>query len=183
MRSWPRGYPIGRECPIPVRFPPIGWPVSGTFGRYLRGRCVPRTLHIRRGERSPIAGHFSMRGFFRMAGTHLTPPLRRLAIFLVAIALVAAISPGLAVAAANGAPKPVRRHDHDPGERSRSTGNVLANDINNGDGDAHGHRFRRPGPEPSARSRSRPTATSSSRPPSTGTARRARPMTSANEQP
>ena len=42
-----------------------------------------------------------------MAGTHLTPPLRRLAIFLVAIALVAAISPGLAIAAANGAPKPI----------------------------------------------------------------------------
>ena len=34
-----------------------------------------------------------------MARTHLTPSLRRLAILLVAIALVAAISPGLALAA------------------------------------------------------------------------------------
>ncbi|HYJ55605.1 MAG TPA: Ig-like domain-containing protein, partial [Mycobacterium sp.] len=62
-----------------------------------------------------------------------TPSLRRLAIFLVAIALVAAISPGLAVAA-NGIPKPVddviTTQENEP-----ETGNVLANDVNLGEGD------------------------------------------------
>ena len=67
-----------------------------------------------------------------MARTHLTPSLRRLAIFLVAIALVAAISPGLALAA-NGPPQPV----DDPintVEDAATSGNVLANDGNLGDG-------------------------------------------------
>ncbi len=68
-----------------------------------------------------------------MASTHLTPSLRRLAIFLVAIALVAAISPGLALAA-NGTPKPVddaiTTQVNEP-----ATGNVLTNDINLGEGD------------------------------------------------
>ena len=73
-----------------------------------------------------------MRGFFGMASTHLTPSLRRLAIFLVAIALVAAISPGLAVAA-NGIPKPVDDQITTM-ENEAVTGNVLANDINLGEG-------------------------------------------------
>ena len=68
-----------------------------------------------------------------MARTHLAPSLRRLAIFLVAIALVAAISPGLAVAA-NGIPKPVddaiTTQENEP-----QIGNVLDNDINLGEGD------------------------------------------------
>ena len=68
-----------------------------------------------------------------MAGTHLTPPLRRLAIFLVAIALVAAISPGLAIAAANGAPKPVL-DVITTAENTPINGNVLDNDINLGSG-------------------------------------------------
>ena len=74
-----------------------------------------------------------MRGFFGMARTHLTPSLRRLAIFLVAIALVAAISPGLAVAA-NGIPKPVDDQITTM-ENQPKTGNVLENDINLGEGD------------------------------------------------
>ena len=68
-----------------------------------------------------------------MAGTHLTPPLRRLAIFLVAFALVAAISPGLAIAAANGAPKPVL-DVITTAENTPINGNVLDNDINLGSG-------------------------------------------------
>ena len=67
-----------------------------------------------------------------MASTHLTPSLRRLAVFLVAIALVAAISPGLAVAA-NGPPKPVD-DVIDIAENGTATGNVLTNDGNLGDG-------------------------------------------------
>ena len=68
-----------------------------------------------------------------MASTHLTPPLRRLAIFLVAMALVAAISPGLAIAAANGAPKPVL-DVITTAENTPINGNVLDNDINLGSG-------------------------------------------------
>ena len=67
-----------------------------------------------------------------MAGTHLTPPLRRLSIFLVAIALVAAISPGLALAA-NGPPKPADDVINILEDGSDS-GNVLANDVNLGEG-------------------------------------------------
>ncbi len=66
-----------------------------------------------------------------MARTHLTPSLRRLAIFLVAIALVAAISPGLALAA-NGPPRPVDDVINTP-ENTPASGNVLANDGNQGD--------------------------------------------------
>ena len=82
-----------------------------------------------------------------MASTHLTPSLRRLAIFLVAIALVAAISPGLAVAA-NGVPKPVEDAITTP-ENAPATGNVLLNDENLGEGDltVTGGDFVDPGPE------------------------------------
>ena len=66
-----------------------------------------------------------------MAGTHLTPPLRRLAILLVALALVAAISPGLALAA-NGAPHPIA-DTITTAEDTPTSGNVMANDSNNGD--------------------------------------------------
>jgi hypothetical protein len=55
-----------------------------------------------------------------------------MAIFMVAIALVATISPGIALAA-NGPPQPV----DDPvttAEDSPTSGNVLTNDGNNGDG-------------------------------------------------
>jgi hypothetical protein len=67
-----------------------------------------------------------------MARIHLTPSLRRLAMLLVAIALVAAISPGLAVAA-NGPPRPVD-DVIDIAENGTATGNVLTNDGNLGDG-------------------------------------------------
>ena len=66
-----------------------------------------------------------------MAGTHLTPPLRRLAILLVALALVAAISPGLALAA-NGPPRPFD-DAVTTAEDTPTGGNVLTNDLNNGD--------------------------------------------------
>ena len=67
-----------------------------------------------------------------MAGTHLTPPLRRLAILLVALALVAAISPGLALAA-NGAPHPIADTITTAEDVPAAPGNVMANDSNNGD--------------------------------------------------
>ena len=78
-----------------------------------------------------------------MDRTRLAPPqFRRLAIFLVAIALVAAISPGLAVAA-NGTPKPVddviTTQENEPGNRQRARQRHQP-----GRWRAHGHRLRRP---------------------------------------
>jgi len=67
-----------------------------------------------------------------MAGTQLTAPLRRLAILLVALALVAAISPGLALAA-NGAPHPIADTITTAEDVAAAPGNVMANDSNNGD--------------------------------------------------
>src|SRR6185312_11810320 len=60
------------------------------------------------------------------------PPLRRLAILLVALALVAAISPGLALAA-NGAPHPIADTITTAEDVPAAPGNVMANDSNNGD--------------------------------------------------
>ena len=73
-----------------------------------------------------------MRGDLAMSRTRLSPLPRRVAIFLVASALVATISPGL-VLAANGPPAPV----DDPvntTEDAPTNGNVLTNDGNHGDG-------------------------------------------------
>ena len=67
-----------------------------------------------------------------MDRTRLAPAHRRLAIILAAVALVVAISPGLALAA-NGAPKPVLDSISTP-ENTPISGNVLTNDINNGVG-------------------------------------------------
>jgi hypothetical protein len=66
-----------------------------------------------------------------MSGTHLTVPQRRIAIVLVTIALLATLSPGLVVAA-NGAPHPAD-DTITTVEEVVATGNVLANDVNNGD--------------------------------------------------
>ena len=114
--------------------PPIGWAVSGTFGRYLSGGAPAHPPYPTRRPIPDCWSMFSTRGTFAMDRTRLAPPqFRRLAIFLVAIALVAAISPGLAVAA-NGTPKPVddaiTTQVNEP-----ATGNVLDNDINLGDGE------------------------------------------------
>ena len=154
--------------------PPIGWPVAGTFGRYLSGGAPAHPPSPTR-RTIPDCRSLSMRGFFGMASTHLTPSLRRLAMFLVAIALVAAISPGLAVAA-NGPPQPVDDLVN-TSEDEPTSGNVLDNDGNLGEGDLSVTgvaAWRRP----SARSTGMPTATSTSPPPPTGTARRARPTPS-----
>ena len=173
VRPWPRGYLIGREARHP-RFPPIGWPVSGTFGRYLSGGAPAHPPYPTR-RTIPDCRSLSMRGFFGMARTHLTPSLRRLAMFLVAIALVAAISPGLAVAA-NGPPKPVD-DAITTAENEPTSGNVLDNDSNLGEGDLTVTGFVALAPTIGTIT-STPTATTSSPPPSTGTARQARPIPS-----
>ena len=66
-----------------------------------------------------------------MSRTHLARPYRPMTIFLVAIALLATLSPGLVVAA-NGAPHP-NDDTITTVEEVVATGNVLANDVNNGD--------------------------------------------------
>jgi large repetitive protein len=66
-----------------------------------------------------------------MSRTHLTLPPRRIAILLIAVALLATLSPGLVVAA-NGAPHP-NDDTITTAEEVAATGNVLANDVNNGD--------------------------------------------------
>ena len=66
-----------------------------------------------------------------MFGSRFVPPRRRLAIFLTVFALVATLSPGL-VLAANGAPHP-NPDTITTAEGVPATGNVLTNDVNNGD--------------------------------------------------
>ncbi len=67
-----------------------------------------------------------------MDRTRLAPPLvRRLASFLIASLLVATIAPVLAIAA-NGAPHPIA-DTVTTAEEVQATGNVMANDSNNGD--------------------------------------------------
>src|SRR5262245_50681503 len=81
---------------------------------------------------SPIADLHSMRGLLAMSGTRPLPPvLRPLAAFLVAMVLVTAISPVL-VLAAQGAPHPIA-DTITTDEGVVATGNVLANDTNNGE--------------------------------------------------
>jgi hypothetical protein len=67
-----------------------------------------------------------------MSGTRPLPALvQRLATFLTAMMLIAAISPALALAA-NGAPHPIA-DTITTAEDTPTTGNVMANDTNNGD--------------------------------------------------
>ena len=104
-RSCPEATRLDRECRDP-----------GAVFRRLDGRCLGpsvgisravhlRTLHLRRGERSrlPVTLH---EGLLRNGKYSSEPAASAVRHFLVAIALVAAISPGLAIAAANGAPSP-----------------------------------------------------------------------------
>src|SRR6187455_1490175 len=73
-----------------------------------------------------------MRGSLAMSGTRPLPALvQRLAAFLTAMMLIAAISPALALAA-NGAPHPIA-DTITTAEHTPTTGNVMANDTNNGD--------------------------------------------------
>ena len=105
--------------------------MPGTFGRYFSDGAPAHPPYPTRRTIPRFAGQLSMRAYFVMARTYPTPSLRRLAIFLVAIALVAAISPGLALAA-NGPPRPVDDVINTP-ENTPASGNVLANDGNQGD--------------------------------------------------
>jgi hypothetical protein len=66
-----------------------------------------------------------------MSRTHLTLPSRRIAALLVALVVLATLSPGLVVAA-EGAPHP-NPDTITTAEEVVATGNVLDNDVNNGD--------------------------------------------------
>ena len=99
------------------------------------GRCVaaPSTsVTATVPELSLFADLNSKRGPLAMSGSRPLPALvQRLATFLIAMMLVAAISPALALAA-NGAPHPIA-DTITTAEDTPTTGNVMANDANNGD--------------------------------------------------
>ena len=132
MRSCPRGYPIGREHPHPRALPPIGWPLSGTFGRYLQGGAPAHPPYPTR-RRIP-----DCRSLFHEG------PISNGRNSSHATASAAGHSPGrygarggdlarAGVGRANGAPKPILDVISTP-ENTPINGNVLDNDINLGSG-------------------------------------------------